>query len=97
MDGYLYWNYKSCRWLLVLKWRELLKGGGLKMQGPLYGHLIIYGGLKSHGPLYIIRWPYSGPCILRPPSQPVKCGRQLKVVLEWSDICTETRGVVSLQ
>ncbi len=32
---------------------------------------------------------YSGPWILRPPIQPVKCGLKLKLVLKWKDIYTE--------
>ncbi len=39
---------------------------------------------------------YSGPCILRPPVQPTKCGLKLKVVLKRRDIYIGNIRVVSL-
>ncbi len=38
---------------------------------------------------------YSGPCILRPPIQPEKCGLKLTVcVLKWMDIYIENISMV---
>ncbi len=38
----------------------------------------------------------SGPCILRPPIQPEKCGRKLKTVLKLRDICIENVRMASV-
>ena len=38
---------------------------------------------------------YNGPCILRPPIQPEKCGLILKVVLIWRDISIEIIKLVA--
>ncbi len=46
--------------------------------------------------LYVTNCKYSGPCILRPPAHPVKCGLKLKVVLKWRDLYIENIRVMSL-
>ncbi len=64
-----------------------------------FGGLTLLASINMKVLIYLMQLSirhYSGPCILRPPIQPGKCGLKLEVVLKFKDIWIENKRMVPL-